>query len=154
VRSRAPRWSNREESIMTTGRLVSIVAFVSLFGAGSVAAHHAFSSEFDANRPIVLNGTVTKTEWVNPHSWIHVEVKGTDGKVASWAIECGAPNSLLRRGLNKNSIPVGTQLVIDGYQARDGSTTANAKDITLPDGKKFFVGSSGTGAPYEKPEPK
>ena len=83
-----------------------------------------------------------------------VDVKGTDGKVASWAIECGAPNSLLRRGLNKNSIPVGTQLVIDGYQARDGSTTANAKDITLPDGKKFFVGSSGTGAPYEKPEPK
>jgi hypothetical protein len=139
---------------MTPKRVVSIVAFVSLCGGGSVAAHHAFSSEFDANKPVVLRGTVTKTEWVNPHSWIHVDVKGTDGKSASWAIECGAPNSLLRRGLNKNSIPVGTQLVIDGYQARDGSTTANAKDITLPDGKKFFVGSSGTGAPYEKPEPK
>ena len=93
---------------------------------------------------------MTKTEWINPHSWIHVDVKGTDGKVASWAIECGAPNSLIRRGLNKNSIPVGTELVVDGYQARDGSTTANAKDITIPDGKKFFVGSSGTGAPYEK----
>jgi hypothetical protein len=93
---------------------------------------------------------VTKTEWVNPHSWIHIEVKDADGKVASWAIECGAPNSLLRRGLNKNSIPIGTEIVVDGYQARDGSPTANAKDITTPDGKKFFVGSSGTGAPYEK----
>lgn len=136
---------------MTTRQLVSIVALVLLAGAGSVAAHHAFSSEFDSNRPLVLRGTVTKTEWVNPHSWIHIDVKDANGKVASWAIECGAPNSLLRRGLNKTSIPVGTQLVIDGYQARDGSTTANAKDITLPDGKKFFVGSSGTGAPYEKP---
>jgi hypothetical protein len=118
--------------------------------AASLSAHHAFSAEFDANRPVNLRGTVTKTEWVNPHSWIHIEVKGTDGKTESWAIECGAPNSLMRRGLNKNSIPIGTQLVIDGFQARDGSTTANASDITLPDGKKFFAGSSGTGAPYEK----
>jgi hypothetical protein len=118
--------------------------------AASLSAHHAFSAEFDANRPVNLRGTVTKTEWVNPHSWIHIEVKGTDGKAETWAIECGAPNSLMRRGLNKNSIPVGTQLVIDGFQAKDGSTTANASDITLPDGKKFFAGSSGTGAPYEK----
>jgi hypothetical protein len=130
--------------------MVSVISLVLFTGAGALSAHHAFSSEFDASRPIVLNGTVTKTEWINPHSWIHIDVKGPDGKVASWAIECGAPNSLLRRGLNKTSIPAGTQLVIDGYQARDGSTTANAKDITFPDGKKFFVGSSGTGAPYEK----
>jgi hypothetical protein len=108
---------------MTTRQLVSIVGLVLLQGALTVSAHHAFSSEFDA-----------------------------DGKVASWAIECGAPNSLLRRGLNKNSIPIGTEIVVDGYQARDGSPTANAKDITTPDGKKFFVGSSGTGAPYEKPD--
>jgi hypothetical protein len=135
---------------MTTRRLVSIVGGALLLGAAP-AAHHAFSSEFDANKPLVLRGTVTKTEWINPHSWIHIEVKGADGKVESWAIECGAPNSLMRRGLNKNSIPIGTQIVVDGYQARDGSTTANAKDITTPDGKKFFVGSSGTGAPYEKP---
>jgi hypothetical protein len=134
---------------MTTRRLVSIVGGVLLLGAAP-AAHHAFSSEFDANKPLVLKGTVTKTEWINPHSWIHIEVKAADGKVESWAIECGAPNSLMRRGLNKNSIPIGTQIVVDGYQARDGSTTANAKDITTPDGKKFFVGSSGTGAPYEK----
>jgi len=121
-----------------------------LLSATALSAHHAFSSEFDASKPIILRGTVTKTEWINPHSWIHVDVKGSDGSVATWAIECGAPNSLLRRGLNKTSIPPGTALVIDGYQAKDGSTTANAKEITLPDGQKFFVGSSGTGAPYEK----
>ena len=135
---------------MTTRRLVPVVGLVMVLGTGALSAHHAFSSEFDANRPLVLRGTVTRTEWINPHSWIHIEVKSGDGKVESWAIECGAPNSLMRRGLNKNSIPIGTQIVVDGYQARDGSTTANAKDITTPDGKKFFVGSSGTGAPYEK----
>ena len=115
-----------------------------------MSAHHAFSSEFDANRPVNLRGTVVKTEWVNPHSWIHIEVKDSQGKVTSWAIECGAPNSLMRRGLNKNSIPIGTEIVVDGFQARDGSTTANARDITTPDGNKFFAGSSGTGAPYDK----
>lgn len=135
---------------MTTRRLVSIVGLVLFHGAAAVSAHHAFSSEFDANRPVNLRGTVVKTEWVNPHSWIHIEVKDSQGKVTSWAIECGAPNSLMRRGLNKNSIPIGTEIVVDGYQARDGSTTANARDITTPDGNKFFAGSSGTGAPYEK----
>ena len=139
---------------MTTRRSIASVGLAVIIGAGSLSAHHAFSSEFDASRPIVLRGTVTKTEWINPHSWIHIEVKSDDGKLASWAIECGAPNSLMRRGLNKTSIPIGTQIVVDGYQARDGSTTANAKDITTPDGKKFFVGSSGTGAPYEKEEPR
>src|SRR2546428_6685077 len=135
---------------MTTSRLASIVSLALFLGAGSLLAHHAFSSEFDANKPVVLRGTVTKAEWVNPHSWIHIDVKGSDGNVASWAIECGAPNSLLRRGLNKTSIPPGTEVVIDGYQAKDGSTTANAKEIALPDGQRFFVGSAGTGAPYEK----
>lgn len=136
---------------MTTKILVALSTALLLgWATAPLAAHHAFSSEFDAAKPIILRGTVTKTEWINPHSWIHIEVKGQDGKMETWAIECGAPNSLIRRGLNKNSIPVGTALVIDGYQAKDGSTTANAKDITLPDGQKFFVGSSGTGAPYEK----
>jgi len=117
----------------------------------SAAAHHAFSAEFDANRPLQLQGKVSKTEWINPHSWIHIEVINEDEEIFIWAIECGAPNSLMRRGLNKNSIPLGTELVIDGFGAKDGSNTANARDITLPDGSRFFVGSSGTGAPYDRP---
>jgi hypothetical protein len=123
-----------------------------VLGTTALVAHHAFSAEFDAAKPIVLRGTVSKTEWINPHSWIHIDVKDPDGKMVTWAIECGAPNSLLRRGLNKLSIPPGTELVVDGFRAKDGSPTANARDITLPDGKKFFVGSSGTGAPYEGQE--
>ena len=129
--------------------------FLVLLGAGlilgvSLQAHHAFSAEFDANKPLQLQGSVIKTEWINPHSWIHIAVKDQAGNSTTWAIECGAPNSLLRRGLNKNSIPIGTELVIDGFGAKNGSNTANARDITLPDGSVFFVGSSGTGAPYER----
>ncbi|MCH7749360.1 MAG: hypothetical protein E2P06_15275 [Acidobacteria bacterium] len=131
---------------------VLAVAGISLLLAGRPAgAHHAFASEFDVNRPLQLRGKVAKTEWINPHSWIHIEVEGENGQLATWAIECGAPNALMRRGLNKNSIPVGTELVIDGFGAKDGSNTANARDITLPDGSTFFVGSSGTGAPYDRP---
>ena len=126
---------------------VAIVSLAVLLTATPVLAHHAFSAEFDADRPMQLQGTVTKTEWINPHSWIHIEVEAADGTLQSWAIECGAPNALIRRGLNKNSVPVGTELVVDGYGAKDGSNTANARDITLPDGSQFYAGSSGTGAP-------
>ena len=130
---------------------VGALAAMLLFGAKAPAeAHHAFSAEFDADRPLQLRGTVSKTEWINPHSWIHVDVVGDDGGAITWAIECGAPNALMRRGLNKNSIAVGTELVIDGFGAKNGSNTANARDITLPDGSQFFVGSSGTGAPYDR----
>ena len=130
---------------------VAAVATALLIGTGTpMEAHHAFSAEFDANRPLQLRGTVSKTEWINPHSWIHIDVEGEGGEVITWAIECGAPNALMRRGLNKNSLPVGTELVIDGFGAKNGSNTANARDITLPDGSQFFVGSSGTGAPYDR----
>lgn len=130
--------------------LAGILLLGLLAGAGPAPAHHAFSAEFDADRPLRLVGTVSKTEWINPHSWIHVDVEGEDGAIVAWAIECGAPNALMRRGLNKNSIPVGTELVIDGFGAKNGSNTANARDITFPDGSQFFVGSSGIGAPYER----
>ncbi len=132
---------------MRTALSVVIIGIGMLLTAQPLVAHHAFSAEFDADRPMQLHGTVTKTEWINPHSWIHIEVKDADGNVASWAIECGAPNALIRRGLNKNSVPIGTELVVDGYGAKDGSNTANARDITLPDGSQFYAGSSGTGAP-------
>jgi Family of unknown function (DUF6152) len=121
-----------------------------VMASGAVRAHHAFTAEFDANQPIILKGVVSKAEWVNPHSWVYLDVKDDTGKTTTWAIECGAPNALLRRGWNKNSLPIGSAIVVDGYRAKNGSSTANAKDITFPDGKKLFMGSSGTGAPYEE----
>lgn len=132
---------------MRTTVLVMVFGLGLLSAAAPADAHHAFSAEFDADRPLQLHGTVTRTEWINPHSWIHIDVEDANGNVESWAIECGAPNALIRRGLNKNSIPAGTELVVDGFGAKDGSNTANARDITLPDGSQFYVGSSGTGAP-------
>src|SRR2546426_4946019 len=114
-----------------------------------VIAHHAFAAEFDAKKPLQLRGTVTKMEWINPHAWIHVDVKKADGSVESWMIEGGTPNTLLRRGFTKNSLLPGTEILVDGYQAKDGSKRANGRDLTLPDGKKLFMGSSGTGAPLD-----
>ena len=112
------------------------------------AAHHAFGAEFDANRPVLLKGKIVKIEWVNPHTWIHVEVVKADGAKEVWMVEGGSPNSLLRRGANKNTFPEGTEVVVDGYQARDHSVLrANARNVTFPDGKKLFLGSPGTGAP-------
>jgi hypothetical protein len=115
-----------------------------------VMAHHAFNAEFDANKPVKFKGTVTKMLWVNPHAWIYVDVKKPDGTVEEWAIETGTPNTLLRRGLTKESLKEGTEIVVDGYQAKDGRRRANGRDLTLPNGQTLFLGSSGTGAPYEK----
>ena len=123
-----------------------------VLSAAVASAHHSFAAEFDANAPVVLKGTITKMEWINPHSWIHIDVKTPDGKVESWMVEGGAPNALLRRGWNKNSLLPGTEILVEGFQAKDGAMRANGRDITFPDGKKLFVGSSGTGAPDERPE--
>jgi uncharacterized protein DUF6152 len=115
----------------------------------ALQAHHAFAAEFDARKEVTLKGAVTRVEWVNPHVWIHVDVKKPDGKMEGWAIEAGTPNVLFRRGVTKQSLKAGTEVVIDGYQAKDGSHRANGREVRMADGSKLFLGSSGTGAPYE-----
>jgi len=113
-------------------------------------AHHAFAAEFDAKKPLHFEGTVTKVELINPHAWIHVDVKNADGTMTNWMVEAGSPNVLLRRGFTKQSVAPGTAVVIDGYQSKDGSSRMNGRDITLPGGQKLFLGSQGTGAPDEE----
>ena len=124
--------------------LVAIFAGGLFFAlAMPVAAHHAFGSEFDPNRPLLLKGKIVRVEWVNPHAWIHIEVTGPDGKKDVWMIEGGSPNSLLRRGVTKDSLKLGTEIVVDGYQARDYTMKrANGRNITYPDGRKLLLGSS------------
>ncbi len=144
---------------------MAIVGGVCLAGlaAGPAAAHHAFNAEFDAKRPVLLKGKVVKVEWVNPHAWIHIEVDECSGAVTKcvnpdgskqvWMVEGGTPNTLIRRGFTKESLPVGTLVIVDGYQSKDGSTRANGRDLTFPDGRKLFMGSSGTGAPTDGKDP-
>jgi hypothetical protein len=136
-------------------KIAVAAAAVGLLSVATPArAHHAFAAEFDAKKPLHLEGTLTKVELINPHSWIHVDVAEADGKTTSWMCEAGSPNVLLRRGFNKNTIAVGTKVVVDGYQSKDGSLRMNGRDITLPNGQKLFLGSQGTGAPYESKDGK
>ena len=134
---------------------VAAVSIALLLSASPLRAHHAFAAEFDEKKPVhFLDATVTKVELINPHSWIHVDVKMPDGTVENWAIEAGSPNILLRRGITRETLKVGQKIVVDGYQAKDGSHRANGRDLTLPNGTKLFLGSSGnTGAPYEVQRP-
>ena len=121
-------------------------------------AHHAFSAEFDANAPVTLSGKVTKVEWINPHAWVHLAVEQQDGSMTDWMVEAGTPNTLLRAGLNKNSLPIGSDIVVRGYQSKDRSCKpackANGRDLAFSDGRKVFMGSSGTGAPKDGLDPR
>ena len=134
---------------MRTKLSVLLVGFGLLLAAAPAWAHHSFAAEYDDKKPITLKGTLTKMEWVNPHGWIYVDVKGADGKVVNWAIEAGAPNALLRRGLRKTDFPAGVEIIVDGFLAKDGSHTANGRSVKMLDGRNFFMGSSGTGAPTD-----
>lgn len=135
-------------------RGIALGAVVVLAAAVPVVAHHAFGGEFDPNKPVLLKGPIVKIEWVNPHTWIHLEATKPDGTKEVWMVEGGTPNTLLRRGITKDSLKIGTDIVVDGYQARDHSVNrANGRNITFPDGRKLFLGSSGTGAPVDGADP-
>lgn len=132
-----------------SGLAIVIVAVAILLSGVPVATHHSFAAEYNGSKPLTLKGTIVRMEWVNPHSWLYVDVKGPDGKVETWKLEFSTPNALYRRGWRKELLPVGTEVTVTAYQSKDGSPIANAEDVTLPDGKKLFAGSSGNGAPYD-----
>ncbi len=126
--------------------LITIVIASSLaVAAAPVAAHHAFAANFDAEKPVRFEAVITKMEWINPHVWIHIDAQMPDGSVEQWMIEAGSPNMLFRQGLNKNSVQPGMRVIVDGYQARNGSKRANGRDLTLPDGRKLFLSGAGDG---------
>ena len=135
------------------GALVAAAAL----GVQQASAHHAFAAEFDGKAPVLLRGKVTKVEWINPHAWVHLDHVGANGQVVKWMVEGGTPNTLLRSGINKNSLKAGTEIVVRGYQSKDKACTpickANGRDVTFPDGRKLFMGSSGTGAPKDGSDP-
>ncbi len=117
----------------------------------SVSAHHAFAAEYDIDQPITIKGRLTKIEWTNPHGWVYVDVAGDDEKVVNWAVEFGAPNALLRRGARKDDFPIGGEVTVSGYRAKNGKEVIAGSNVKLPDGRDFFAGSEGTGNPGEAP---
>jgi len=133
------------------------LCLVLVLSAARIQAHHAFAAEFDANRPITLKGKITRMEWVNPHSWLHIDVSKPDGTVQKWMVEGGPPTSLVKRGFSKKSLVPGTDVVVSGFQAKDTACRpicrANGRDISFTDGRKLFMGSSGTGAPLDGKDP-
>jgi len=133
------------------------VAVIALCGLQSVNAHHAFSAEFDSESPVQLTGKITRLQWINPHAWFHIAAVQEDGTTVDWMIEGGTPNALMRAGINRNSLQVGTEIVVQGYQSKDKRCSptckANGRDMTFPDGRKLFMGSSGTGAPKDGADP-
>ena len=141
----------RTTTLTVTAALLGFA--VALLCANQAWTHHAFGAEFDAELPVVLKGPITKLEWVNPHSWIHLEHTNEAGEKQQWMVEGGTPNTLLRRGLTKKTLKIGTIIVVHGYQAKDRSKRANGRDITFEDGRKIFMGSSGTGAPRDGRDP-
>jgi hypothetical protein len=134
-----------------------LAAWVATHAPVVALAHHAFSAEFDADAPVELRGTVTKVQWINPHAWIYVETVDEDGVATEWMVEGGTPNALMRTGISRKSLPIGTEIVVRGYRSKDGSCNpackANGRDMTFPDGRKLFMGSSGTGAPRDGADP-
>ena len=134
------------------GVILTLTGLIAVL-TGQAMAHHAFSAEFAPNRPVLLRGPIVRVEWVNPHTWIHLEVTNEDGSKQVWMVEGGTPNTLLRRGLSRDTITPGTYIVVDGYQSKDRSARANGRDVTFEDGRKFFMGSSGTGAPRDGRDP-
>jgi Family of unknown function (DUF6152) len=131
-----------------------VLAASGMLATGPLCAHHSFAAEFDADKPVKLRGKVTKVDFINPHSWIHLDVAAADGKVVNWGVEGGSPNALLRLGFTKSSLPVGTEIVVDGYQAKDSSSRAVGKDLTFADGRRLFLGGSAPGASGEGDEKK
>ena len=128
-----------------------LIAMAMISLAPPASAHHSFAAEYDANNPVTLTGTVSKMAWINPHSWIYIDVKKPDGTVENWAVEAGPPGTLIRAGFTKESLAPGTVIVVNGYRAKDGALRANGRDITLPDGRLLFVGGSSPGAPKNFP---
>jgi hypothetical protein len=140
----------RKVSEMRTWVTILAASASLLLSIAPAWAHHAFQAEFDRDKPVHLTGTVTEMEWINPHSWIHIDVKNPDGTVTNWMVECGSPNIMLRRGFTKRSLEVGTELTIQGYQAKNGQNKANGSSVTFKDGKKLFVGGSNPDLPEDQ----